>query len=76
MGIPKCSECEYCANMGSGKHATRNSFYCDHPDEEHIRRYFIKNRIFRAYGFIAFGEPFKQVPAIKTSPKWCPKRAK
>ena len=69
----KCSECEHCENHGRAGN-TRGSFYCGHPDYEYIVEFYKKHRINRAFGFIAFGNPFENFPAIKTSPKWCPKK--
>lgn len=69
-----CSKCKYCKKIGGGRFATRSSFYCEHPDRAYIEQYYKENNINRAFGFIDFSKPYGATPAIKTSPKWCPKR--
>lgn len=70
----KCADCGYCKdirNLGN----TRGSFHCEHPDQDYINNYFKEHKIQKMPGFIGFGEKFKNVPSIKTSPAWCPKKA-
>ena len=76
MGVPKCNDCEYCSGGTRSDIATRKGFYCEHPNRMHIKVYFEVNKIYRAFGFIGFGEKYADYPAIKTSPRWCPKRYK
>ena len=70
----KCSECEYCKGKRKTGN-TRNSFTCEHPDTEHIKKYFREHRITKMEGFIEYGKPFSGEVPIKTSPAWCPKKA-
>ena len=74
MNTPICKNCEHCSNKGGGINATRSSFYCEHPDQKYIREFYEKHKIYRAHGFIDFSKPYEKEPAIKTSPKWCPKK--
>lgn len=70
-----CSKCEYCRSIGCGTHGgSRSSFYCEHPDREYITQYYKEKKINRAFAFIDFSKMFESTPALKTSPKWCPKR--
>lgn len=70
----KCAECGYCKdNRAWGN--TRGSFFCEHPNHEHINQYFKDHKIQKMQGFIGFGERFKDKPSIKTAPAWCPKKA-
>ena len=74
MGKPICKNCEYCKNTGSGRNATRGSFFCEHPDKNYISEYFKTHRIYRMFAFIDFSKPYRDEPEIKTSPRWCPKK--
>lgn len=67
----KCRECVYCVdlrNLGN----TRGSYFCNHPDKEHIHKYFAEHRIRKMERFIDYGKVFEDGPSIKTSPAWCP----
>lgn len=72
--VIRCSKCEHCKEVSGSEYATRNNFYCKHPNQDYIREYYKKNRIYRAHGFIDFGRAFEHVPKLKTSPKWCPRK--
>lgn len=73
--VPKCSECEYCKELRPAGN-TRSNFMCKHPDDVYIRKYFEEHKITKMHGFIGFGKRFSDVPPIKTSPAWCPRRKK
>ena len=70
-----CSECEHCKSIGTGRYATRSNFYCEHPDRGYIEQYYKENKINKALAFIDYSKPYEKAPAIKTSPKWCPRKA-
>lgn len=70
----KCADCEHCKGFRKMNN-TRASFSCEHPDQRYILDYFKEHNIHKMPGFISYGEKFKSVPSIKTSPAWCPKKA-
>lgn len=70
----KCADCEHCTDI-RGLGNTRGSFHCEHPNKDYINKYFKEHKIQKMPGFIGFGEKYKSVPSIKTSPAWCPKKA-
>lgn len=74
MEKPICKKCEYCKNTGTGRYATRSSFFCEHPDKNYISEYFKTHKIYRMFAFIGFGEPYRDEPEIRTSPRRCPKK--
>lgn len=69
----KCAECEYCKGYRRNGN-TRSEFMCEHPDKEYIHNYFTECRRYTMEGFIGFSEPFSKVPALKGTPRWCPKK--
>lgn len=71
----KCSECEYCKGYSKG-YAHRKQFYCEHENQQYINSYFESHKISKKPGFIAFSAVYGCKPTIKTSPAWCPKKAK
>ena len=70
----KCADCEHCKSFRPVGN-TRSNFSCEHPDREYIRRYYEEHKIYKMEGFIGFGTKFSEEVPIKTSPKWCPKKA-
>lgn len=68
---PVCRFCDYLKVYNAGYGAQRKQYYCNHPRAE---------AAFEKYGlkseptFISFSAKMSSVPAIKTSPKWCPRR--
>lgn len=70
----KCKECSYCEKRGT-LFGVRRLFYCVHPDQKSIANYFRDHRMTKAIGFLCYGEKDdRDLPAIKTSPRWCPLR--
>lgn len=78
---PKCVGCHY-AKLTSTARATgnnrhlggpRSEFMCRHQDAEKVFKQ-VCPRSYKMPGFIGFSHPGKIVPAIKTSPRWCPLR--
>ena len=70
MNNCNCDNCVYCKGY---LHSTRKGFHCYHPNQKYIMEYFDKHNISKMAGFIGFGANFSNVPANKTTPKWCPK---
>ena len=71
----KCADCEYCRGYRAyGTGATRVGFHCEHPDREYIGNYFKEKRRCTMEGFIGFSKPYGGVPALKGTPRWCPKK--
>ncbi len=71
----KCADCECCKDLrGFGN--TRGSFYCEHHNNDYISKYFKEHKISKMQGFIGFGKRYENKPDIKTSPAWCPKKAR
>ena len=78
---PKCVGCTYarlaCTARATGNNfhlgGPRSEFMCDHPAA--VKSF---NRVCpqsnRMAGFIGYSRPGRIVPAIKTSPRWCPLR--
>ena len=73
--VIRCSECGYCKGYSGGPYSNRSSFCYKHPNQEFIKKYYEENRINRAFGYIDHSKPFGHTPKLKTSPKWCPKKA-
>ena len=78
---PKCAGCPYVRLSGVARATGNNShlgdpqseFMCDHPEAvSNFNR--ICPRSPKMAGFIGYSEPGRFVPAIKTSPRWCPLR--
>ena len=67
----ECDTCDFCSYT---MHNTRKGFHCEHPDQSYILNYFMAKKIQKSPCFIGFGERFADVPANKTTPKWCPKK--
>ncbi|MDD3040531.1 hypothetical protein [Bacteroides sp.] len=72
---PKCTECEHCKDHAPSIN-TRGAFSYEHPNQRYIIDYFAEHKIQKMPGFINFGKPYETKPSIKTSPAWCPKKAK
>lgn len=71
--VIKCSECEHC--IGRRPNGNRSkSFWCYHPDQEHISKYYKEHKVTKAEGFIGFGKAWDEEVPVKTSPGWCPKK--
>lgn len=71
----KCSECEYCGKYyGSHGIFARGRFFCDHPDQKYINKFFKDNRLSSTPGFICYGIVRSDDMSLKTSPRWCPKK--
>lgn len=70
----KCRECEHCKRIGGT--VQRGKFFCEHPNQSYILDYFSAKHMVKMPGFIGFGENFSHKPLIKTSPAWCPLKAK
>ncbi len=79
----KAIRCADCPMMRVAGHAriTRANFYtpprgkcfCEHPDAEQMfKEYCPKSP--RMPCFIAFTKPPSDKPAIKTTPRWCPRK--
>ena len=49
---------------------------CKHPNSDYIEKYYKDHNIIKALGFICWGtDPYNwNMPKIKTSPKWCPRK--
>ena len=66
---PKCVECEYMKNIGRWGY-NMVGFKCRHP--------YAPRRDFSIGGgdpaIIGHSRPREDVPRIKTSPRWCPRR--
>lgn len=73
MNNCECDRCELCSGYRLDK---RKAFHCKHPNQKHIYDYFKEHKIQKMPGFIGFSEKFSDVPANKTTPKWCPKKLK
>ena len=74
-GKIKCSECGYCGMYrGSYGMFARGRFFCDHPDQVYINKFFEVNRLSSMSGFICYGVVGSDVIPLKTSPRWCPKK--
>ena len=69
---PKCKECQFCKPQIKNIQNTRYEFFCRHPNQNYIEEYCKRNKIRKMPGFIAFSFPHESLPAIQTSPKWCP----
>ena len=68
----KCKDCKYCKDRAHTGNA-RGAFYCEHPHQTKIIRYFNEHRLSKMPGFIAFSvNSMIYEPNIKTSPVWCP----
>ena len=68
--IPVCRVCKW-LKVYTKYGAQRDQCYCDHHDAKAIyKKYGLKSEP----TFIGFSEKMCSVPAIKTSPKWCPLR--
>lgn len=72
-GKIRCAKCEYCKDYRRSGN-TRGSFFCNHPDREYISKYFKEHTIISMEGFVGFSEPFSMEPALKGTPRWCPKK--
>ena len=72
--IIRCSECGYCREFRPVRN-TRSEFTCEHPDGDHIHQYFLKHKMQRMERFIAYGERGSHEVPLKTSPRWCPRKA-
>ena len=78
---PKCAGCPYVRLSGVARATGNNShlggprseFVCRHQDAEKVFKQ-VCPRSYKMPGFIGFSRPGKIVPAIKTSPRWCPLR--
>ncbi len=75
-GSFRCSDCEHMGLMGRARLTSGTSWggprgecWCKHPEAEAS---FAASRNRSAPCFIAFTAPGGNVPAIKTSPRWCP----
>lgn len=62
-------EVQGCRHLGG----PRSEFMCRHQDAEKVFKQ-VCPRSYKMPGFIGFSRPGKIVPAIKTSPRWCPLR--
>jgi hypothetical protein len=73
----ECERCQYCHGYKSyaNRQAKRTAYYCRHPDQQRIKKYFDDHKILKTPGFIGFTKPDAGFP-IKNTPKWCPKAAK
>lgn len=49
-------------------------FFCDHPDQKYINKFFEDNRLSSTPGFICYGVVGSDEMSLKTSPRWCPKK--
>ena len=64
-----CKNCESLCNYKKPGNKT-SEHYCNHPNQESIRKYFDSHGIKKAYGFLGFGHGELE---LKRTPKWCPK---
>ena len=69
-----CKECQWKKAYRKGYNATQTVF-CEHPNKEHIEKYFKDNCIHKMLAFIGFIDSKGEFP-IKTAPKWCPLKVK
>lgn len=70
---PKCNCCKHLKVLNRGFN-TRGDCYCEHPNQEYIKEFYKKHKIYRSHGFICYTVKYENTPKMKTSPKWCPKR--
>ena len=53
-----CFECKYCKEQY--RFASRNAFFCSHPDQDYIKAYCNLHRMVKMPGFISYSEPTKR----------------
>ncbi len=70
----KCSECDFCKEFRPWNN-TRSNFYCEHPNQDYINKYFKEHKIRSSEGFLGYGKAWSHDVPLKTSPEWCPKKA-
>lgn len=73
--IMRCSECGHCTEFRPVGN-TRSKFTCEHPDGNYIHQYFVIHRIKKMERFLDYGERYSHEVPLKTSPAWCPRKAK
>ena len=78
--IPVCRQCEYMKLIGRARitgnsrlEGPRGDCMCEHPKAVEIFERVCPHSP-RMAAFIAFTKPGGELPAIKTSPRWCPLR--
>ncbi len=74
----RCRDCEFlkCVGTSLKPYGSRLSYYCEHKNQEYIRRYFDEHKLKKIPGFVCFSIGMYYEPSIKTSPPWCPKKRK
>lgn len=73
--------CKNCSHLRAEppyqKGALRWHFYCNHRNQRYIEEYHKKHRMSKQPNFVCFGTGlYGNKPTIKTSPAWCPLKAR
>ena len=72
-----CRDCEFCK---TGSSAAKNgtlkfrTYFCRHPNQKQILRYFVSHRLKNQVGYIGRGNFYSSKPDVEKAPAWCPKR--
>ena len=66
----KCRDCKYLE--ARKKRSGSVGYWCGHPDDKHVSKYFREHQLQKASGFLCYAAYYTLEPTIKTSPAWCP----